>query len=302
MVVKRTINGRVTKYIEKFATRQVSEETVENSIIMDSSQSYSGVNSTATTMTLSGGTNWTFDESLTLTASASYFSSSDVGDQIHLTGSDGTLIRFTIDAFTSSTVVTGRPNKTVPVAMRSVSTLVWSKAVTEITGLWHLEGKSVSIFGDGFVVASPNNDSYDTVTVTNGVATLDKAYSVVHVGLPFISEIETLDIDTPQGETLADKKKLVSKLSIFVEDSRGIWAGPKPPVNDAVDPLDGLYEFKIRDDEDYDSPVELKTGVIELNIEPNWNSNGRVFIRQVDPVPVAILAVAPAGLYPFRGA
>jgi len=50
-----------------------------------------------------------------------------------------------------------------------------------------------------------------------------------------------------------------------------------------------------------DAPVSLRTGVVDINIKAEWNSNGRVFIRQIDPVPLAVLAVAPAGLFPFRG-
>jgi Ubiquitin-activating enzyme E1 FCCH domain len=301
LVIRRTINGRTTRYIEKFNTRQVSEALIKDAIFMDSALTYDGRHTGSTTMTLSGGTTWAFDELLTLTASAGTFTNLYVGNEIHLTGSDGTIIRFTIDGYTSATVVTGRPHKTVPVSMRSTAISTWAYAVDEVTGLWHLEGKAVSVFADGFVTANPNNDSYDQLTVTNGTVSLDKHYSVIHVGLPFISDIETLDIDTPQGETLADKKKLVNRVSIFVEDSRGIWAGAKAPTDDDVDPLEGLYELKIRNDENYDAPVSLRTGVVDINIKAEWNSNGRVFIRQIDPVPLAVLAVAPAGLYPFRG-
>ena len=301
LVIKRTIDGKTTRYIERFSSRFVDDTAIEDSIFMDSTLTYDGTHTGNTTMTVSGGTNWTYDESLTLTASAGTFDSSYVGNQIHLTGSDGTLIRFTIDAYSSTTVVTGRPNKTIPAGMRSTAVSTWGYAVSEVDGLWHLEGEDVSVFADGFVVASPNNDSYDTVTITNGVATLDKSYVKIHVGLPYISDVETLDIDTPQGETLADKKKHVSKLNVFVEDSRGIWAGPKPPTSDTTDPLENLRELKIRDDEGYDEPVDLATGVVELVLKSEWNSNGRVFIRQVDPVPLAVLAVAPSGLFGFRG-
>lgn len=35
------------------------------------------------------------------------------------------------------------------------------------------------------------------------------------------------------------------------------------------------------------------------DIKSEWNSNGRVFMRQVDPLPSSILAVVPTGLVPF---
>ena len=100
---------------------------------------------------------------------------------------------------------------------------------------------------------------------------------------------------------MADKKKLINKVSLYVEKSRGIWIGPKPPTDDTVDPLENLTELKIRNEEGYDDPVELVTKVVEVNISGEWNSNGRIFIRQIDPVPLTILAIMPTGLLPVRG-
>lgn len=88
-------------------------------------------------------------------------------------------------------------------------------------------------------------------------------------------------------------------MTVFCEKSRGIWVGATPPTSDATDPLEGLYEAKIRNSEDYDSPVDLLTGTVQVNLRSEWNSNGRVFLRQVDPVPLTILAVMPAGEIPF---
>jgi hypothetical protein len=295
ILVERTIDGSTKKYIERLTNRYYGD--IEDAVFVDSSYSRDGRHTGATTMTLSGGTTWAYDETLTLTASAGTFTTDYVGDQIHITGSDGSIIRFTIDAYTSTTVVTGRPNKTVPASMRSTAISTWSHAIDRLTGLWHLEGEDVSVFADGFVVANPNNDSYDTVTVTNGVAQLDKPYAVINVGFPYLSDVETLDIDTPNGETVSDKHKNISRVSMYVESSRGIWAGSATPVSSVKD---GLYELKIRNDENYDSPVELKTDVVTVNIQPEWNSNGRVFVRQIDPVPLTILSVMPTGAIPFR--
>jgi len=238
------------------------------------------------TMTLSGGTTWAYDEDLTLTASAAYFSSSDVGDGVTLTDSTGNYVRCIITAYTSSTVVTVRPHKTVPSTLRNTALTTWSKAIGTVTGLWHLEGKSVSILADGYVSANPNNPSYTIRTVTNGQVSLDEPHSVIHVGLPYISDIETLDIETTQGQSLQDKQKHVSSLDILVESTRGLWAG--------ID-ANRLIELKMRRDEKYGTPISLATGNVHLNIRGEWNSNGKVLIRQLDPLPIAILSVVPAG-------
>lgn len=299
LVVKRTVDEVDYRYIEKFSTRIIDDIVDAN--FMDSSLSYDGRNTGSTTMTLSGGTSWTYDETLTLTASASFFLSTDVGNQIQITDADGVLYKFTIAAYTSGTVVTGSANKTIPVALRSVATTNWAKAVDQVGGLWHLEGKDVSVFGDGYVVASPNNDAYDIITVAAGIATLPEPYAVIQVGLPYISDIQTLDIDTANGETIMNKKKLTTSVTLDLYKTRGLWIGGEPPSDDDTDPLENLYELKLRDSEGYDEPNTLKTGTEEINIDSSWNSNGRVFIRQVDPLPVTILSVVPSGYFPFKG-
>ncbi len=299
VVVKRTINGAIKRYVERLETRMVDD--IADYVGMDSALSYDGWNAASTTMTLSGGSTWLYDETLTCTASASTFVSTDVGNEIHLIGADDELIRFTIEAYSSATVVTGKANRTVPTSLRTTATTAWARAVDDISGLWHLEGKEVSILGDGFVVGSPNNPANTTYTVTSGVLTLDRPYAVIHIGLPFISDLESLNIDTAQTETLADKQKRVGKVTVHVEKSRGIWAGAEPPSDDDDDPLEGLNELKIRDGESLDEPIELATGTVDINIQPQWNSNGRSFIRQIDPLPLTILALAPDGLFPFRG-
>lgn len=299
MVIERTVNSKTVKYIERMSSRFIDE--IEDVTILDSHLSYDGRNTAATTMTLSGGTDWDYEEELTLTSSVSYFTAAEVGNEIHLENA-GELIRFTITGYTGVTVVTGTVNRTVPAAMRSTALTTWSRAVDEVGGLWHLEGESVSIFADGFVEASPNNPAYDTVTVTNGVAALSRHYAVVHVGLPITSDIETLNIDTAQGETVADKNKLITKVSLHVEKTRGLWAGATEPTgDDAVGGDSGLVEYKLRQAEGYDEPTDMKTEVIDVNIDGNWNSNGRIYVRQVDPVPATILAIIPIGLVPFSG-
>lgn len=298
ITAKRTIDGNTVRYIEKSTSRKIDD--IIDSIFMDSSLTYDGRNTNpAQTMTLSGS-GWTSLDVLTLTANFSYFSAGDVGNEIQLTGSDGTVIRFTITGYTNATVVTGQPNRDVPVSMQSVATSEWAEAVDVVSGLDHLEGENVSVFADRFVVASPNNSSYTVVTVSGGEITLDRPYAVIHVGLPYISDIETLNIDTVNAETMINKKSLVSKVILQVEKTRGLFVGQDAPSDDETNALEGLYEPKVRESEGYDEAVNLLTGDVSILIETGWNSNGRVFIRQVDPIPATILSITPVGMIPIQ--
>jgi hypothetical protein len=173
--------------------------------------------------------------------------------------------------------------------------------VDEVTGLWPHRGKEVSVFADGFVVASPNNAGCATLTVSAlGHLTLPRCYAVVHVGLPVVNDLETLDIDNEQGPTMADKKKLITKAVVMVRDSLAFFAGPSAPTDDDTDPLEGLFERKIRDNELYDAGV-LSTGSAEILFDGSYSTGGHVFIRNVDPVPLSIMAISPIGLIPQGG-
>lgn len=297
MIIKRTINGRTVRYVERFASRKVID--VIDNIFVDSALSYDGRNTTATTMTLTGGTTWSSSETLTLTASSSFFTAADVGNQIQMFDTDGSVIRFTINAYTSGTVVTGKSNRTVPVGLQGVAITEWAKAVDTLGGLWHLEGQDVAIFADRYVEASPLNDAYIVQTVTNGQVTLTKPYAVIHVGIPYVTDVETLDIDTAQGESIATKKMNPSRIVAFMEKSRGGFYGARIPTG--ANPIEGLQEIKIRNEEEYDEPVDLLTGKADVTIQAEWNKTGKVFIRQIDPVPMTILSIVAEGLFPFKG-
>lgn len=310
VVVKRTINGRTTRYIERMDTRVVDDVT--DYVGMDSAVTQDGTNTGSTTMTISGGSAWDDTELLTVTVSAvtdvnegSGFKAADVGNAIHFYDSDGELlVRITITEVTSTTVVKGFASESVPAAIRTTATTYWGHAKTVVKGLWHLVGEEVSVFGDGTVVASPNNETYGTPleVASDGTVTLPAPYVKVHVGLPFITDIETLNVDSAESETLANKKSNPSAITMHLEKTRGVFAGAQAPSDDDDDPLEKLTELKLRNLEGYNEPADLFTGEVTVNIQSNWNQKGRVFLRQVDPVPMTVNSIFPNGLFPFRKA
>lgn len=296
MAIKRTINGSTVRYIERFTSREISEGTdITDSKILDSSLSLDGTNETATVVTISGGSSWDHTETLTLTANSAIFVSGDVGNAIHLTDADGNIIIFTITGFTSTLIVTGRVNRDVPAGLQGMATTQWGKAVDEISGLDHLEGEDVSVFADGYVVGSPNNPKYSTYTVSSGAITLDRPYVKIHVGLPITSDIETLDIDNFEGEPLSNQRKNVTEITVYLKDSRGFWAGKEAPTG--TDATENLREYVSGKPDAYSPPSQETKNVTKI-IRSNWNNHGRVFIRNVDPIPLEILAIVPTGYIP----
>lgn len=276
MVIKRTINGNTKRYVERMQTRQISD--IKDAFFVDCGLTYDGRNTGSRTMTLTSSGAWTYGSSatFTLTASSSYFLVGDVGSEIHMTDDEGRILRMLITARTSGTVVTVSINRDVATEMRNVATTAWSHARKTFAGLSHLEGKTVSVLADGHVAPQE--------TISSGVLSLATAATVVHAGLPIEADFETLDISAPQGETIREKQKIIQAVRLILEESRGLYAG-----RDAVN----LLEYKQRSTENYDDPVELLTGIADVLIPATWNKQGRVFVRQSDPLPLSILAVIP---------
>lgn len=247
-----------------------------------------------TTMTLSGGTNWTYDEHLTVTSSVSTFAEGIEGTGLTLSDGDDT-VEFLIDERDSYTVVKGHVNKTVPAGLRSIATIDWTAAINLMYGLGRLEGKAVSVFADGAVVASPNNPAYEVLTVTAGTLQLPHNYSYIRVGLPYTSDLKTLAIDTPSGPSLKGKAMLITEVLVSVLESRGGFVGQTEPDDDGTT---NMMEWQIRNVDDGYDVVPFDTDTVKVLFPGDWNKDGSLLIRQVDPLPLTILAVAPSGLIP----
>lgn len=275
LVVKRTINGASKRYIERMASRFPVLSV--DYFFVDCGLTYDGrLVGAGKVFTLSGGTAWDYTEDLTFTTAVNFFvGASDVGDAIILTDSTGELLRLTITAYVSAKIVTVKANRTVPAEFQGVASTGFQMARNTFTGLDHLEGKTVSILADG------NNEPQ--AVVTGGTITLEYPAIVVHAGLPIDADIETLDLNV-QGQSIQDKVKNVRSVTLLVESTRGLQAGPD---------VANLLEMSPLRSGQYDQPIEEETGVLKVNIISDWSDGGRVLIRQNKPLPATILAAIP---------
>lgn len=276
LVAKRTINGVVKRYVERMGSRYAP--TQADSFYVDAGATFNGANTTATTVTISGGTTWGPADELTITASAALFAfpaQTDVNDAIVLTATDGTIYRLTITSTTSTTVAKARVDKTLGAALRNTAIVSYVFARDSISGLTWLEGKTVNILADGAV--------HPQRVVTSGSVTLDQASSKVQIGLPIVADLQTLpwaaQIDAAFGQ---GRYKNVNKIWLRVYASSGIFAGPD---------ANNLTEAKQRTNEPYGSPPALKSQEVEIVISPSWNDSGQVFIRQSDPLPLTAVSI-----------
>jgi hypothetical protein len=150
--------------------------------------------------------------------------------------------------------------------------------VTEVSGLDHLEGKTVAILGDGSVVPSQ--------VVTGGVVPLDSAYSKVIVGLPYTADLETLNLElaTQTGPTAQGQMKKIGQVTVRVKEARGLSVG----LNQSA-----LAEVKQRSQETLGTALQPFSGDWQISVPSEWNRDGRIFVRQSYPLPATILDLIP---------
>lgn len=284
-LVERLIDGEVVQCIEQQAPTRADSES--DLWFVDCGVQYDGRNMTATTIQLGSTAGWTEQDELTITASDALFvGATDVGDGFELwrdvtTVEDGIAstqrfkVRLVIDSYVDATHVVARSIGTVPTELRNVALATWTLQRDTIDNLWHLEGKRVVLLQDA-AVAGP-------FTVSGGRIGLATPGGVCNIGLPYSCEVETLELNSPGGESMRDQQKLAYKVSILLLASRGVKAGGV---------TDKLYPAKSRRFENYGQPPFLKTGVVDIDIPAGWGEDaGRVRIVSDDPLPMEILSI-----------
>lgn len=165
------------------------------------------------------------------------------------------------------------------IMMDSAKAYALSGAVTEVTGLSHLEGKTVLAMGDGYL--------FDPKTVTNGKITLDQASKVIVVGLPYTMKLElpNIEIQTRDG-TMQGREKAVTHAIFRLTQSFGGEAGPNEDTLDEMIYDVGRLELGENVLYSGDLIVTLPAG--------GFNKNGRVFLRHDKPYPFTVSAIIRA--------
>ncbi len=158
--------------------------------------------------------------------------------------------------------------------MRNTALTNYEVARNVISGLTYLEGKTVSILADGAV--------HPERVVSSGSITLERAGSVVHIGLPYASDLNTLPMALQVEAFGQGRVKNINHVWLRVLESSGIFAGPS---------ADKLVEAKQRTTEPYGTPPNLKTEDIKIMLTPAWQDNGQLFVRQTDPLPLTVVGL-----------
>lgn len=279
--VERRINGITTRYLERFRSRRFP--TVEDEFIVDSGvtidipYAVTGITSANPPVVNIPGHPFVNGETIKL-RELSQRTLNEIGLFTQVNGQS-----FTVANATASTVELQTDQATPVNVDGSAWPAYWEggkarKEFKVVTGAWHLEGETVSILSDG--------NFLDSEVVVNGSFTMDTKGSIVHYGLPIVTDFATLPLKT-QGPAFgqADLKNVTS-VHMKVDKSRGISAGPS---------FEKQTFHPGRTDEDYNEPTRAKSKDIEIIIDGSWNRQGQVFVRKTDPTALTVLSMVIEG-------
>ena len=151
-------------------------------------------------------------------------------------------------------------------------------AVTTIGGLSHLEGQTVSVLANGA--------THPDATVSSGQITLARSSTKVKVGLPYTSLLQTMRIDAgAQNGTSQSKTKRIYEITARLYESIGIEVGPD---------LNNMERIPFRSSANaMNSGISVFTGDKEIEFRGNYETDGFIFVRQTQPLPLTILSLYP---------
>ena len=151
-------------------------------------------------------------------------------------------------------------------------------ATTTITGLDHLEGQTVSVLANG--------STHPDRTVSNGSITLARSSTKVKVGLPYTSILQTMRIDAgSQNGTSQAKTKRIYNITVRLYESIGVEVGPDLNNMEAI-PFRSSAQLM-------DTAIPVYTGDKEVEFRGNYETDGYIYVRQTQPLPLTVLSLYP---------
>ena len=152
------------------------------------------------------------------------------------------------------------------------------RRTNSLSGLFHLEGETLAVLGDGAPQAS--------VAVSAGSVTLDQKAGFAHVGFPFNSDIKTLPLDAGAARGSAGAQlRRVHRANFRVYRTQGMKIGPTFSNLDTV-------VFRTPSDIT-DAAVPLFTGQVAQQFNGSMDTEGSICLRMDEPTPATILFIAP---------
>lgn len=303
-VVRRTMDGTEYRFIERLRTRQVTDR--RQMVFCDHAYRVTSRNiltSDPSVCILSlGSSEVVWDETTLLTMYSSNISTNGVkfvqafqpspglstasstpvrlcgvGNIVTMYTDDGTEYRFEIINYINDSTATVRPQQRVPTSLYG-GTSNWGVCFTAVQLATEFSpADDLSLLIDG----APATNGY----TYNGVAKilqLDHPSCDLVYGLRYNCNLQTLPAVMQIDGYGQGRAKNVNRVWLKLVRSSGVFVGPD---------ADNLTEIKNRTTEPYGVPVEAKTDEVLIVIPPSWQNSGQIYIRNTDPIPLAIVGM-----------
>lgn len=152
-------------------------------------------------------------------------------------------------------------------------------STASMTGLSHLEGKTVSVWG--------NNQDLGTYTVSSGAITLSQAVTNAVIGLPFTAQYKSSKLAfAAAGGTALNQRKRVNKIGVILYNTyfQGLQYGPDFSTLDDL-PLveDGFTQSANTLYTSYDKDMFVFNG--------SYDTDSRICLQAQSPNPCTLLAL-----------
>ena len=149
-------------------------------------------------------------------------------------------------------------------------------AVTSLSGLYHLEGATVSILGNG--------GSHADKSVSSGAVSLDLSATTAAVGLGYTSNLQTLRLESGSVDgTSQGKPKRIHHITLRLFRTVGLEVGSSSDDVDRVPFRDSSMAM--------DTAVSLFTGDKDIEFAGGFEEDERIYVRQTQPLPLTVLAL-----------
>jgi len=305
IIATKKIDGTARRFVEYFAENFEQDDDIEGAVFLDSSLEFDGaVNETlqpGTGANVRGSTNVPFTVTSffeLITEDGDFLVTEDdeflaINDDVFVPGDVGREIRvryfdedaqqwLTGRALITSYVDEGQVLCTILAPFPNLDELPlngWRLTSTVITGLWHLEGTTVSALADGAEIKN--------LTVTNGSVTLPVKTARAQIGQPYTSRLATQRIESGAVDgTAQGKTKRFHQIVMRLYASLGGKVGPDPSLTDYI-----LY----RSLSDYmDEVPPVLTGDTDKFPYPGgYETEGRIWVLADQPLPLTVVALYP---------
>jgi len=306
IIANKSVNGSTRRFVEYFAEAFEQDDDIEGAVFLDSSLEFDGKVSESiqpgTGANVRGSTNVTFTvtsvfELITEDGLDYITTEADellaMNDDVFAAGDVGREIRVRYFDETAQQWLTGRALITSYVSEEQVLCTIlapfpnlnelpvngWRLTSTTISGLWHLEGTTVSALADGAEI--------ENLTVTNGQITLSVKTARAQIGQPYTSYLATQRIDSGATDgTAQGKTKRFHQIVMRLYASLGGKVGPDASSTDYI-----LYR-SLSDYMDEVPPV-LTGDTDKFPFPGGYETDGRIWVVADQPLPLTVVAMYP---------